>query len=371
MFRLLVPVVAAVAGAVVAAILWFTVSPVFARAVEIVEHAPGQAGTPTRLGAAMPLVFVFEGLVTAAIIYLVVSWLVTSTTSGVGRALTQLAAGRPGASLDSHGVSPALDAALERIEEDLRREREVARAQLDSLQKAHRETLRLQTELVATDRLATVGKLASGIAHEVGNPLAGLAGYLSILGGRLGDRADLADLVKRAEAEVQRIDGIVRALLELGRPSRGEAEVIDTRPVVDSSIQLLGASAEMRGVTMTVRGATSQLARAEAGPLAQVIVNLLLNAAQAMGGQGELEVELEERGDRACIRVADRGPGISPDVLPRLFELFFTTKAPGKGTGLGLAMSRHLLAQFGGSLDAENRPGGGALFTISLPRPRS
>ena len=123
--------------------------------------------------------------------------------------------------------------------------------------------MRLQAELVATDRLATVGKLAAGVAHEVGNPLAGILGYVSVIRMRLKasdatGSAELTDLVDRIEGEVQRIDGIVRSLLELGRPSRGAASAIDVRTVIDSSVKLLGASREFEGVKIQLEAPPSR-----------------------------------------------------------------------------------------------------------------
>lgn len=262
-----------------------------------------------------------------------------------------------------------LDRSLRRLASALRDERDRNTAQLDSLKASNEQLARLQAELVAADRLATVGKLASGVAHEVGNPLAGILGYLSVIRMRAKGNAELNDVVDRIEKEVQRIDQIVRALLELGRPSRGKAQPIDVRPLVDNCVHLLSAGREFRDVQVAVEVPPSLWLRAEAGPLSQVLVNLLINAAQAMGGKGQVTITAREDGAVGRLSVADRGPGLPPEVLPRLFEPFFTTRPAGQGTGLGLAVSRHLLTQFEGTLEAANRPGGGAEFTIALPKP--
>lgn len=269
----------------------------------------------------------------------------------------------------SGNVLVRLDAALRRLVRELEGERERIRGQLAELRASHEQLARLQAELVATDRLATVGKLAAGVAHEVGNPLAGILGYLSVVRMRSGGNAELSDLVQRIEAEVQRIDQIVRALLELGRPSRGKAQPIDVRPVVESAVKLLSAGRDFERVRVEVEGPSSLWLRAEPGPLSQVVVNLLLNASQAMGGAGALTLRLEEAAGEGRVHVDDTGPGLSAEARARLFEPFFTTKPAGQGTGLGLAVSRHLLGQFGGRLDAADAPGGGARFTITLPAP--
>ncbi|MDP1822981.1 MAG: ATP-binding protein [Archangium sp.] len=267
------------------------------------------------------------------------------------------------------GLLLRLDRALRRLALDLREERRLTRSQLDELSASHGALVKLQAELVANDRLATVGKLASGVAHEVGNPLSGILGYLSVIRMRQPENAELLDLVARIELEVQRIDQIVRGLLELGRPSRGKAQPIDVRPVIDSCVKLLGASRDFEGVQVDVEGPSSLWLLAETGPLSQVLVNLLLNAAQAMSGKGRIVVRAEQSDGAGRVVVEDEGPGLSAQVKAHLFEPFFTTKAAGKGTGLGLAVSRHLLSQFEGQLEVGDRPGGGARFTIGLPLP--
>ena len=142
---------------------------------------------------------------------------------------------------------------------------------------------------------------------------------------------------------------------------------IDVRPVIESCVRLLGASRDFEGVQVTLEGPASLWLRAEPGPLSQVLVNLLLNAAQAMAGKGKITVRVESGQAAGLVVVEDEGPGLPPHVKAHLFEPFFTTREAGKGTGLGLAVSRHLLAQFDGKLDAEDRPGGGARFVIALP----
>jgi len=138
------------------------------------------------------------------------------------------------------------------------------------------------------------------------------------------------------------------------------------RPLIDSAVQLLSAGQDLKGVAVEVDCPQSLYLRAEEGPLSQVLVNLLLNAAQAMSGTGRVVVRAAAQGERGSITVTDSGPGLPPEVLERLFEPFFTTKPAGQGTGLGLAVSRHLLGQFGGELSARNEPAGGASFVISL-----
>ncbi|MFT3706780.1 MAG: ATP-binding protein [Archangium sp.] len=330
---------------------WLTLQPLFRRA-----QVSGDWGEYSRLILGGDLVLA------TLVIYLVLHFTIGRPVERIGVTVRELAREDD----DGGGLLLRLDRALRRLSLDLTAERVLNQKQLTELAASRDSLVRLQAELVATDRLATVGKLAAGVAHEVGNPLAGILGYLSVVRMRSMDNAEMLDLVVRIENEVQRIDQIVRSLLELGRPSRGAASAIDVRSVIDSSVRLLGASREFEGVKIELDAPAALYLRAEPGPLSQVLINLLINSAQAMNGKGRVWIRAEERGS---VVVEDEGPGLPAQVKEHLFEPFFTTKQAGKGTGLGLAVSRHLLAQFEGRIEAGDRPGGGARFTISLPAP--
>ena len=341
-------------------IVMVTVAPTWLSLQPLLKRALGQAETWQR---ASTLVLCLDFLLATLVVYLVMHFTVGRPIERIETTVRDLARD------DQEGgaLLLRLDRALRRLALDLSEERRLNKSRLDELTASNDTLVKLQAELVATDRLATLGKLASGVAHEVGNPLSGILGYLSVIRMRLPENAELLDLVTRIEHEVQRIDQIVRGLLELGRPSRGKAQPIDVRPVIDSCVKLLGASRDFEGVRVEVEGAASLWLLAETGPISQVLVNLLLNAAQAMSGKGRIVVRAERAGASGHVVVEDEGPGLSPQVKAHLFEPFFTTKAAGKGTGLGLAVSRHLLSQFEGQLEVGDRPGGGARFTIALP----
>ncbi len=345
-------ITAAFLSAVSVGATWLTMQPLLNRAAK--------GGSWQR---ASTLVLGLDIVVAALIIFLLLYFTFARPLERLRRTVSALVPGGD----DDGPLLVTLERTLRRLSVELTDERRANQRRVDELTNSHDALVRLQAELVAADRLATLGKLASGVAHEVGNPLSGILGYLSVVRMRHPANAELLDLVARIEQEVQRIDEIVRGLLELGRPSRGKAQPIDVRPVVDSCVRLLSASRDFEGVKVAVEGAESLWLRAEPGPLSQVLVNLLLNGAQAMAGQGEVVVRLEADGVGGRLVVEDRGPGLPAEVKARLFEPFFTTKPAGKGTGLGLAVSRHLLSQFDGALDAGDRPGGGARFTITLP----
>ncbi len=176
-------------------------------------------------------------------------------------------------------------------------------------------------------------------------------------------------MVGLIEAEVHRIDQIVRSLLDLGRPARGRPTPVDVAATVESCLKLLGKGPELSQVTLRQEIEANLFVLAESGPLAQVLINLVLNAAQAMAGQGAMTIRARRVGSGAVLEVADSGPGLPPEVKAHLFEPFFTTKSAGKGTGLGLVVSQHLVLSMGGKLSADNAPEGGAVFSLELPVP--
>ncbi|MHB8879073.1 MAG: sensor histidine kinase [Myxococcaceae bacterium] len=372
--RLRIASIAFLLGSLSTGLTWLTLQPALVRLVSAVHRLAGATGSDAemlaRVRGLLPFYLALDLLaVTAlcfAVLYLAVGRPLRRTEEAVEQ-LTRLDLKSPMKPSGGPLLS-RLQASLRRMADSLRDEQALTRRQLDELGATNASLSRAQTELVASERLATVGKLAAGVAHEVGNPLAGILGYVSLARSR-GASPELVDLLDRVELEVQRIDQIVRGLLDLGRPAKGAATPLDLAGIADTCVKLLSAGRDFEGVRIEVAIEAGTVVRAQSGPLSQVIINLLLNAAQAMDGKGAVTLGARRLPDRVLIDVRDSGPGIAPEVLPRLFEPFFTTKNAGKGSGLGLAVSRHLAATMGGTLEAANAEGGGACFTLSLPAP--
>jgi two-component system sensor histidine kinase PhcS len=244
-------------------------------------------------------------------------------------------------------------------------------------QKLAGQALRESNErALRAEQMAQLGQLAAGVAHEVRNPLAYVQANLRFLQeearpmGTASD-AEYAAALQETMHGVERIHQIVKDLTAL---SRSEESLLvgqcDLGPVIDTSVRL--ASVRLKSlVRLAVEVPEAPRARAEPRRLGQVLLNLLLNAADAieeakvLDGRVALRVLVGE--DRVSLLVEDNGPGIQAEHLSRLFTSFFTTKAPGKGTGLGLALSRQYVESFGGTLRAENRSEGGARFIVELP----
>jgi signal transduction histidine kinase len=261
--------------------------------------------------------------------------------------------------------------AFERLAAALAEERAELAAKVAELTAANRALAEPRASLVRSEKLATVGRLAAGLAHEVGNPLGAVAGYAEIARARIpaGADPDLADAVERIAAAAARIDRTLRDLLDFARPAPVDVRPTSVAAAVEEALRLARVQARFRGVEARVDlPADLPPVRADAHQLAQVFLNLFLNAGDAMEGRGAVEVGAAVAGDRVEVRVRDTGPGFAPADLPRVFDPFFTTKEPGRGTGLGLSIGFRIVESFGGALEAENDPRGGALLRLALPR---
>jgi signal transduction histidine kinase len=180
-------------------------------------------------------------------------------------------------------------------------------------------------------------------------------------------RQEAVDFLRRISAEAQRIDAIVRGLLDLARPAAPLLGEVDVAAPVDAALRLARVQGRLRGMEVEVAiPAALPRVSADEGRLAQVFLNLLLNAADAMAGAGRVRVAARAADGRVLVEVRDAGPGIPGADLGRVFEPFFSTKAAGEGTGLGLAISQGIVESLGGELTAANADGGGAVFTVAL-----
>jgi two-component system, NtrC family, sensor kinase len=259
--------------------------------------------------------------------------------------------------------------AFERTAAALEEERGRLGQKIAELQRTNGELASARQQLLQSERLAAVGLLAAGVAHEIGNPLGAVTGYAELARQKLaaGKTADVGDFLDRIAADARRIDAIVRDLLDLARPARLELGPVALGAAVEDALALARVQERFRRVEVRVDvPAGLPPVRAEARRLTQVLLNLLLNAGDAMGGAGEVHLDARREGEAVMVRVTDRGPGIAPEHLPHVFDPFFTTKAPGQGTGLGLAVCQAAMEAFGGAIVAEAAPGGGATLRLTL-----
>jgi signal transduction histidine kinase len=324
------------------------------------------------------LVVLYASMTSIAILvlcYVMLTRLIVRPVEELTDAAARLARGRSDARARIHGAAEVqrLALAFNAMSDELRAERAALESRLRELETRTRELRAAQDSLVRSEKLASVGRLAAGVAHEIGNPIAAILGLLDIVRTSELEPAERDDLLQRIHAETERIHRTIRTLLDFARQG-DDREPVDSRcdlsEVVDRAVHLVAPQKDLRRITIE-RRIPEGLPRVKgsADALAQVVLNLLLNAADAIAGEGTITISVEQ--DPAsgvlALSVTDTGPGIAPEVLGRIFEPFVTTKPPGRGTGLGLAVCWTIVQRFGGTIHAENAPGGGARFVVKLP----
>ncbi len=276
-------------------------------------------------------------------------------------------------------LSTALNRLLARISMD----REKLRSTVLSLEQANLELKQAQNEIIRAEKLASVGRLSSGIAHEIGNPIGIVIGYLDLLKKGNLSSEDRSEYIKRAEDEINRINKIIQQLLNFSRPSPKDPTAVSVHDIINDISNVLESQPLMSNMTLKlVFEAEKDTVFADADQLRQVFLNLIINAADAISSDGdkndgELKIQtlqLPLSGDGALnrhetlkIMFVDNGPGIPKGDIANIFDPFYTTKEPGKGTGLGLSVSFMIIEGLGGTMEAGSEEGQGTTMTILLP----
>ncbi len=338
------------------------------------------ATTPST--ALVRLFALYTGIVALALLvftYISMTRLVVQPVERLSRAARRVAEGARGLEAPREGARELLELgqSLEQMTAKLVSEEAALRAKVAEVERYARDLARAQERLVRSERLASVGRLAAGLAHEIGNPIAAILGFEELLlqGGL--DAAEQRDFLERMKRETERIHRILRDLLDFARPAAqrlpGEPEAAgDVREAVNDVVALVKPQKALRGVDVRAEVA-ADVPRVTLSHqrIVQVVLNLVLNAADATP-RGRVTVRAARGAEgRARVEVEDDGPGIAPEVRDRLFEPFVTTKPVGEGTGLGLAVCRGLVEAVGGTITVDAGDGGGARFVVELPGRRS
>lgn len=240
-------------------------------------------------------------------------------------------------------------------------------AQIDQLQNINQELVQTQQELLRTERMASVGHLAAGMAHEIGNPLGAITGYLNLLADGISD-SDLSELVERIQDQTQRIDILVRELLDYAGSRQSQGRCDNPENTLQETIQMLEHQGLFKDHSFNCRIGSSLSAPAmTAERLQQLVVNLLINARDATAVGGGIALKANDYEGGLLLEVVDEGEGIDPQVLPAIFDPFFTTKPLGQGRGLGLSVCQHIVTDAQGTIDVHSTPGKGCCMRIFLP----
>jgi signal transduction histidine kinase len=226
------------------------------------------------------------------------------------------------------------------------------------------ERKRSEAALRDQEALARLGKMAAVVAHEVRNPLAGIRGAIQMIGRRLGVGAAERGVINEAVARIDTLNGIVEDMLLFARPSKPSLAPVPVSNVIANTVTLFKQDPNTSDVSVRI-DPTDLVVNADAEQLKIVLLNLVMNSAEAMHGHGAITITTHRQGKCSEIRVADEGPGIPPEVQEHLFEPFFTTG--NRGTGLGLVTARRIMEAHGGSIALECPPGQGTVAVVRLP----
>jgi two-component system, NtrC family, sensor kinase len=233
----------------------------------------------------------------------------------------------------------------------------------EEIQRLHR------TQMSRAEHLATLGELAAGLAHEIRNPLAGIAGVIEIIGRDLPKESPSRSVLKDVRSEVLHINKIVSELLEIARPRQPDFHESDLNTTAEHAVMFVKDQADTRGVGVELmKDPNGLIIEHDAGQIHQVLLNLLLNGVQACDQGGKVAVHVAHTEETAELTVVDTGKGIPPELLSNIFRPFFTTK--GTGTGLGLSLARRMVEGHGGKIEVTSWPGKGSRFVVTLPMQR-
>ena len=238
---------------------------------------------------------------------------------------------------------------------------------VQQLRESREEIDRLhRNQMSRAEHLATLGELATGLAHEIRNPLAGIAGVIEIIGRDLPATSPARAVIKDVRLEVAQINRILTDLLQTARPHPPEVRPSDLNTTVEHAVMLARQQVLSKPVTIELeKDSALPLVEHDSDQMHQVMLNLLLNAVQAIDGAGTVRIVMHAKKNRALISVTDSGRGISPEHLPFIFRPFYTTK--GNGTGLGLSLARRIVEDHRGRIEVESELGHGTEFLITLP----
>jgi signal transduction histidine kinase len=259
-------------------------------------------------------------------------------------------------------------------------------AMCDRLQEAHarleketEERLAAEQQLRHADRLMTVGKLASGMAHELGTPLNVVSGRAQMIVNGESVQEEAKDDARIIVEQTKRMTKLMRELLDFARPRPAQRAWVDLRPVAQQTVTLLSALARTHDTELVLLDGDSARANVDPGQMQQVFTNLVVNAIHAIDGHGSVSIGFRAAhekppvdhggpfGPRLVVEISDTGHGMDAAIIPRIFEPFFTTKDVGEGTGLGLSVTHGIVREHGGFITVHSVPGKGTTFAVHLP----
>jgi two-component system NtrC family sensor kinase len=241
-------------------------------------------------------------------------------------------------------------------------------AALEALRRSMEQLTTTQAQLIQAAKLAAVGELAAGVAHELNNPLTSVLGFAELLLNTVPPDTSIRHDLETIARQARRARDIVRNLLGFARQTKPQRLPADVNQLLCQTLDLVRQHLENSGVVIEEDYAPDLgLLTLDAGQMKQMFLNLITNASHAMPKGGKLKLRTACLGDEVAVAISDTGEGMSPEVREHIFEPFFTTKPVGEGTGLGLSISLGIVQGHGGRIAVESLPGQGSTFTVWLP----
>ena len=263
-----------------------------------------------------------------------------------------------------------LQDALVNMSEEIEVNKTKLEVNIDNLEHANKRIVETQKELIASEKMASLGKLSAGVAHEIGNPLSAISGYMEILSKGHGmDQEQKLKYMDKVSAEIERINRIISTLLDYAKPREILESRINLNDIIKKSVELLSNQGILKYLNLELDLSYQPLIiRINEHQLLQVFINLLINAKEAVNDDGKIVIRsFLNDNNLAEVSVEDNGSGINKEDIDKIFDPFFTTKEPGSGTGLGLSISHRIINQFDGNISVSSNPGEETIFTLTFP----
>jgi len=263
-----------------------------------------------------------------------------------------------------------LQEALVNMSDEIEASKKKLEINIDNLEDANKQLVDTQKELIASEKMASLGKLSAGVAHEIGNPLSAISGYMEILSKGHGlDQEQKNKYMEKVSAEIDRINRIISTLLDYAKPREILESKSNLNEIIKKAVDLLSNQGIFKRITLETSLSEYPLTiKIDEFQLLQVFINLLINAKDAVDNDGEITISSFLNDENiAEVSIIDNGTGISRENLDKIFDPFFTTKEPGSGTGLGLSISHRIIKQFDGNITVTSNPGEGTEFILTFP----
>jgi two-component system NtrC family sensor kinase len=237
------------------------------------------------------------------------------------------------------------------------------------LEAAYEELRKIQNQLIQSEKMRSLGRMAAGVAHEINNPLGGILIYGHLLLEDTDDSDPRQTNIMKIVTEAEKCRNIVKDLLGFARPAVADGEPVNLKVVLENTISLLDGQAIFHNIDIEFESEeVIPGIKGDASQLQQAFTNVILNAVQAMERKGKLTIKLHrQNGNQIIVSISDTGHGISPEHMKKIFEPFFTTKQAGQGTGLGLAITYSIVENHGGKIEVKSEVGKGSTFRIIFP----